>query len=156
MTDKAGFKNIRKRQTAYIVFQGDMAQTMPMPFTSPGWRHCWLMLPVYYPEPGLMAEVFTMKIEFLRWGVDTAVWWQSPDVVSAAFYEVGVTAIVEFPFTSPPENTRLTWRGQISCVTLIKAILQINDWKVWTPKQLFAYLVRNGGTLNQPLRISEG
>ena len=150
MTDKAGFLNIRKRQTAYVVFQGETEGIKPIPFTSPGWRHCWLMLPVYYPEPGLMAEVFTMKIEPLRWGVDTAVWWASPDRVSSSFYEEGVTAIVEFPFSTPPRPLRSTRRGPITCVTLTKAILQINDWKVWTPKQLFAYLVRNGGKLNQP------
>ena len=146
--DKASFAVIRKRQTAHVVFQGGLDQALPIPFTSPGWRHCWIMLPVYYPEPGLMAEVFTKKIESLRWGVDTAVWWRSPEVVSKAFYEAGVTAIVEFPFSIPPKNPRdVVWRGPLTCVTLTKAILQINDWRVWTPKQLFAYLVRHGGSI---------
>jgi len=97
-----------------------------------------------------MAERFTMKIEALRWGVDSAVWWQSPEVVADAFLEAGVTAIVEFPFTSPPEYAKPTRRGALTCVSLTKATLLIDEWKVWTPKQLFAYLVRHGGRLYQP------
>jgi hypothetical protein len=151
VTDKASFTVPRKKQTAFIVFQGGANRgNIPAWFTKPGWRHCWLMLPAYYPEPGLMAEVFTMKIESLYWGVDTAVWWRSPEVVASAFMEAGATAIVEFPFTTPPANPSRTWRGQMNCVTLTKAALLIDDWKVWTPKQLFAYLVRHGGRLYQP------
>ena len=78
--DKASFKMVKKRRTAFVVFQGGDPELIPVPFTSPGWRHCWLMLPVYYPEPGLMAEVFTMKVEGLRWGVDTEVWWRDPSI----------------------------------------------------------------------------
>lgn len=148
--DKASFKMVKKRQTAYVVFQGGDTELIPVPFTSPGWRHCWLMLPVYYPEPGLMAEVFTMKVEGLRWGVDTAIWWRDPDTVAKAFHEAGVTAIVEYPFTSPPGNPRHIKRGPMTCVSLTKAVLQIDDWKVWTPKQLYAYLVRHGGRLHKP------
>lgn len=149
MTDKASFSMPRKRQTAYVVFQGGKSRTLPEMFTSPGWRHCWLMLPVYYPEPGLMAERFTMKLESLFWGVDTDVWWRPPEVVADAFLEAGATAIVKFPFTTPPKDARLTWRGPMTCVTLTKATLLIDEWKVWTPRQLFVYLVRNGGQLYQ-------
>lgn len=150
MSDVAGFANVKKRQTAMVIFQGGETQGMPVPLTSPGFRHVWLVLPAHYPEPGLMAEVFSMKIEYLRWGVDAAIWWRPPEVVAKAFLDAGVTAIIEFPFTAPNDHPRFVKRGLMTCVTLTKAILQIDDWKVWTPKQLFAYLVRHGGRLYQP------
>ena len=149
MTDTASFTSNRKRQTAFVVFQGDVSNNAPLPFTAPGWRHCWLMLPAYYPEPGLMATAFTMKLEALRWGVDAAVWWQTPDIVAGAFWDAGVTAIVEFPFSSPPKNPENARPRLLTCVSLTKAVLQIDAPFVWTPKQLFAYLVRNGGRLHK-------
>lgn len=147
MTDTASFNNTTKKETAYVVFQGGVDQTIPLPLSSPGWRHCWVMLPVYYPEPGLMAHTFTNKIELLRWGYHSAVWWRPPEVCAAAFMEAGATAIVEFPYVSPPSPPRPVWRGPMTCVTLTKAVLQIDAWKVWTPKQLYRYLIRNGGRL---------
>lgn len=146
------FGTNHRTQTAYVVFQESSQRnpTLPKWMTSPGFRHCWLMLPVYYPEPGLMAEVFTEKIESLFWGVETAVWWEHPDNAAKAFLELGVTVIVKYPFTSPPPDLKLKARGPLTCVTLTKAALMIDDWKILTPKALFKYLVRHGGSVYQP------
>lgn len=137
-----------KKMRAYVVFQSSQTKSSWDFFTDPAWRHCWLMVPAYFPEPGLMADVFTQKIEAARWGVDIDVWWADPEDVAQEFYAIGATAIVAVDVIVPPKGLPWLPRGPISCVTLTKAVLGLKAWNLWTPKQLFGYLLREcNGTL---------
>lgn len=136
----------KKKFTAYIVFQGKSDRGFWHFFTKPAWRHCWVMVPAYWPEPGLMATTVTMKIEPLKWGIDTEVWWEPPEVIAQAFLDAGATAVVAFPVENPPSEGYV-FRGLFTCVVVVKAVLGINNWRLWTPWQLFRYLLRNNGTL---------
>ncbi|MDD9904801.1 MAG: hypothetical protein OXT06_14620 [Rhodospirillaceae bacterium] len=141
-----------KRVRAYIVFQGGVSPHASLwsAFTDPGWRHCWLMLPAYHPAPGLMADRYTLKIEPLRWGIDTEVWWHDPEEVAQHFLDLNVTAVVALDVTTPPPGVPFIPRGLMTCVTVIKAALGIRAWHIWTPKALFRYVLHHhNGTLVQ-------
>lgn len=56
------------------------------------------------------------------------------------------TAIVKYPM--PKDfGTRFRWRGIMTCVSIVKAILRIENPFIVSPKGLFQYLVKNGGTI---------
>ena len=142
----AGWGRPKKSFTAYVVFQQRQGRGFWHAFTAPAWRHCWVMIPAYWPEPGLMATCVTMKVEPLKWGIDTEVWWEHPEIVAQAFLDAGATAVVAFPVKAPPTEG-FVFRGLFSCVVIVKAVLGVKNWRVWTPWQLFRYLLRHGGTL---------
>lgn len=132
------------KQTFYVVFESVTTHwTIWNWYTEPDWRHCWLMKAAYFPEPGLMAEVFTHKLEPLRWGMDFDFWFAHPEDVSREFLQLGATAVVKVRMEVPRDYLEYVPRGFITCVSVIKAALGIRDWAVWTPKQLFLYLVRH-------------
>ncbi len=88
-----------------------------------------------------MSQCFTMKIEPLTWGIDVDLWFEHPDVVAKSFYEKGATAILKVPVKIPATPSFVP-RGVYSCVTVVKAMVGVRQWRVWTPKGLFGYLVR--------------
>jgi len=136
---------MRKTITGYVVFTPGVVAGRGWWrfFTRRGWRHCYVIIPVYFPEPSLMAEQYAMKIESLAWGVDTEIWW-SPVSKCLDHVRPDATAIVSFTVTLPPSKNSLV-QGPLSCVSLAKAQLAIRDWKIFTPYQLFRWLVRHGG-----------
>lgn len=139
----AGFTDARKRVRAFVVFQPSSQPIFWDAFTSPAWRHCWLILPCSYPSPGLMADVYSIKVEPVRWGIDFAVWWAEPEIVAREFYKAGVTAIVQVDVDLPPKHSGFIPRGLPTCVTMVKAALGLRAWNVWTPKALFRYLLEH-------------
>jgi len=146
----AGYGRNRRIVRAYVVFQDHDRHPFWRPFTRPGFRHCWVMLPAPCPAHGLLAVTYTMKIEALAWGVDTAVWWAAPDQVAAHFArDEGVTVVGAKVQLPPPDfnHRRSSWRslrGFITCVSIVKAALGLRGFAV-TPHQLFQQLVAAGG-----------
>lgn len=136
----------RRRFTAWVVFQGSDHRRFWRIFTRRGWRHCFVILPVYYPEPGLAAikyaQVFEPKMNYLA----SDVIFKAPrDLVQEAL-DNGATAVIKYsvdtinlPFYIP--------RGVISCVSIIKCLLGIQAYFVVTPKQFARWLIRNGGEM---------
>lgn len=145
----AAFGHVRKITTAYVVFTGDGQWSFWSWFLDPGFTHCWMILPIDHDGPGLMGTKFSLKIEPLSWGIDTALWYASPDVVAATFAKLPqVSAIVSYTFETPqPEKTLQGLRGLITCVSILKAHLGICNHRIWTPKHLFGYILRNRGTI---------
>jgi len=54
--------------------------------------------------------------------------------------------IVRYEYEIDPHK-RMPYYEPISCVTTIKRILGISDWKVQTPYQLYKKLINNGGKI---------
>jgi len=138
--------NLRKRYTAYVVFQGAEHRRFWRMFCRRGWRHVFLIHPAYYPEPGLMAQVYSVVINPHSDHVRTDVVFKHPADICASMLREGVTACISIPIDQKFTG-RYVPRGFITCVSLVKIFLGIGAWYVWTPEQLARYLLRNGGTL---------
>lgn len=145
MTD-ASFARVDERRKFFVVFQDRNRWQFWRWYCRPGWRHCWIISVVYFPEPGLAADRYCLKVEPLQWGIDTAVWFADPDVVVQAFYRAGVTAVVEYDADFPPAAVYIP-RGIFTCVSTVKAVLGLRNWRVWTPWHLYRHLIRHGARL---------
>lgn len=148
------FPVTRDRFTAYVVFQGAEHRRFWRVFTRRGWRHCLVILPVYYPERSLGAEQFSIVIDPLTWGVWCKVLFEAPRKLALDALEDGATAVVKYRVDQKFERDYIP-RGLFTCVTLLKAILGLSAWYVWTPEHLARYLLRNGGQLlERPANVS--
>ena len=134
--------------TAYVVFAAGKRGTIWSAFCRPGWGHCWLMLPAHYPEPGLLSDRYTIKIEPQAWGIDWAMWWEDPEEIARQWAVNGET-VVRISVAVPPADNWFRPRGIITCVSVVKAMLGIHNWRLLTPWHLFLYLVREGGEIIQ-------
>ena len=133
----------------FVVFQGRIgAGGFWNIYGTSGYQHCWIAVPEYFPEPGLLATQYTMKIEPLEWGIDVAIWRERTDVVVKTFYEAGATAVVYWAKAAPCRG--YVPRGVYSCVSICKAVLGIRAWYILTPWQLPRYMLNNGGSLIHP------
>lgn len=54
--------------------------------------------------------------------------------------------IIRYEYEVDPLQ-RMPYYEPISCVTVIKRLIGMSDWKVQTPYQLYKKLIRNGGTI---------
>jgi hypothetical protein len=129
-----------------VIFSGAEHRRFWRIFTRRGWRHVQVLLPVYYPEQSLGAETFSMVVNPLAWGVQATVLFRSPRELAQEALKEGATAVIKFRVDEKFQRDYVP-RGLFSCVTLLKAVLQISAWYVWTPEHLARYLLRNGGEL---------
>jgi hypothetical protein len=137
---------VKRRVDCFVIFQG-LLPGGPWTFvTRPGWRHCALLMTLYYPEPNAFAQRCTAQFSAVGSSIDLDVFWRTPENVAAEYARSGVTAIVKITVELPPARP-FTLRGAITCVSVIKSALGIRDWKLITPRQLFLYLTRNGGEI---------
>ncbi len=144
--DGVVFSVTRTRHTAWVVFSGSEARSFWRLFNRRGWRHVRLLLPAYYPEPGLTADVYTLFVDPRSNYVDVRVIWLPPEECARQLMEHGATAIIKFPVDHFRYRDYVP-RGFLTCVSLPKAILGIRSWMIITPWQLARYLLRTGGKL---------
>lgn len=140
----------RKRFTAFVIFQGAEHRRFWRVFTRRGWRHVLIVIPVYYPEQSLAAERFSLVIDPLAWGVRTDVLFEAPADLAQEALKEGATAVIKYRVDQKFERDYVP-RGLFTCVTLIKSLVGIAAWYVWTPEHLARYLLRNGGELVERL-----
>lgn len=136
----------KRRVTVYVVFHGSFLGGFWQFACAPAWRHCTMLVSIYHPYPHAFAMRYTMLIEPTAWGLHADVYWLPPEDVAAALGKQGATAIVKQTVNLPPPRI-FTFRGLITCVSLIKACLGIKNWRIITPKQLFEYLIRDGAEI---------
>ncbi len=135
---------VKKRATGYVVFVGSEADHFWRPLLPRGWRHCYVLLPFWYPNKSALSYQWTVKLEATGWGLDYDVLYARPSVVARVALEEGATAAVRFQFCTPPRRLRM-FRGLFSCVSLVKAVLGIAAWWVITPRRLHDWLLATGG-----------
>lgn len=142
----AAMISMRKRFTAHVVFQGAEHRRFWRIFTRRGWRHVYVVLPVFFPEPGLSAIRYSQVINFWTDHVRSDVVFLTPDQVCQAALKDGATCVISIPIDQKFTG-RYVPRGLFTCVSMVKALLSIDAWHVWTPEQLATWLLRNGGRL---------
>lgn len=138
----------KRRLTVYVVFHGSFQGGFWTFLTPRPWRHCLLLMTIYFPEPSVFARRYTLVFEPTAWGLEMDVVWRDPEAVARDYWRAGCTAIVKTSVTVPPLRV-FAVRGSITCVSLIKAVLGIFDWRIITPRHLFRRLMRDGGELMQ-------
>lgn len=139
-----------KRVHAYVVFQNTASWRPWNIFTSAGWRHCWVMTTVYWPAPGLTADRYMTMVEGVVWGLHVDTVWTDPIKLTEDLYREGATAVLQVSMPLPPAYVHTPAVRLMTCVTVVKAVLGLRACWVWTPKQLFTYLVRHHGATLMP------
>lgn len=140
------FWNSRKRFTVWIVFVGSDHRRFWRIFTKRGWRHCFIIVPAYYPEPGLSAEQYSVVIDARTNFTEVDVLFHSPKSLVETALDEGATCVIKFSVDRKGQRDYVP-RGILTCVSLTKAIIGISAWYVLTPEHLARWLFRNGGKL---------
>jgi len=138
--------NLRKRFTAYVVFQGAEHRRWWRIYTRRGWRHCYLILPDHRPGASLFAKpgsvVINPWVSCIRWDcLET-----SPQELCEDVLAEGATCAIALP-VDQKFSGRYVPRGLLTCVSLIKAVIGCDAWYVWTPEQLAKWMLRHGGKM---------
>lgn len=120
----------------YVAFSPVATRLMPWwvrLFTRDNFQHCYafrdyngITLIVNHIAPGLLVDATNVK---------------AVECAKAIALQKGET-IVLFASRLKP---RYTPRGMQSCVSVVKALLGLTAWRVWTPQGLYQYLIANGG-----------
>lgn len=122
----------------YVVFEGEVSSLLPWyvrPFVSPGFRHVYAMrgirkrgrprtLIVNQVAQGLLVDVCRAPVEHC----------------ALAELDAGRTVVQVAGRLQPRYTLRV-----VSCVGVVKSLLGIYAWHVWTPRQLHKYLISTGG-----------
>lgn len=126
----------------YVVFAPSGFNRIWSVFCPTAYRHCWVFWPNYLGPPGLLTPKVTLKTESLSAMLDIDVWYQDPDEIARQFLK-GATDILTL--TLPYKSAlRYTPRGLITCVSMVKAVMNLNAWWILTPRQLYIYLKQAG------------
>ena len=136
----------REAFTAYVVFVGADHRRPWRIFTRRGWRHVFVCIPVYYPEPSLTAEQYTMIIDPRTNCIQPDLVFVPVKKAAQYFLSEGATAVIKVRVDRrglPPYMAR----GLQNCVSVVKAVLGVAAWYVWTPEHLARWLIRNGGQI---------
>ncbi len=135
-----------ERFTAYVVFMGADHRRFWRMFTGRGWRHVFVCVPVYWPEPGLNAEEYTLIFDPKANCLQHHFTAQPVSDVVQKLLDEGATCAIQYRV----RRKGLPWyipRGVQNCVSVVKSVLGVAAWYVWTPKHLAYWLLRNGGQL---------
>jgi hypothetical protein len=122
----------------YVAFSPRATHLMPWwvrLFTRDNFQHCYafrdyngITLIVNHIAQGLLVDATNVK---------------AVDCAKAIARDKGET-IVLFASRLKP---RYTPRGVQSCVSVVKALIGLAAWRVWTPQGLYQYLIDNGGVV---------
>lgn len=138
--------SLRKRFTAYVIFSGSENRNWWRFFVRRGWRHVYVIIPAYYPKPGLSAVSYSQVINCWTDHIRSDVLFMAPKAIAEAALRDGATCAISLPVDQRFSGMYLP-RGLLTCVSLTKALLSVGAWWVWTPEQLARWLLQNGGTL---------
>lgn len=105
-------------------------------FISPKWAHTFILID--YGKKTLVCDCLAGGLTFFE---DLPI---KAQIEHWKRYEG--TAVVKVPMPKEYEE-RFRFRGLITCVSIIKAILCINSPFIVSPRGLFHYLIKNGGTV---------
>lgn len=105
-----------------------------------------IVLPAYYPAPSLTADCYSIIINPITFCIRVDMVWQRPRDLVDAMLADGYTAAFAVPVDHDYKTDYIP-RGLLTCVSVVKALLGIRAWHVWTPEQLATYLARRGCAL---------
>jgi len=125
---------------AYVFFHNPDYTSWWMRFLRDGMRHCSCV-----KSCTIGNQEYFILFENLFNYISIGAYFLTIDELIDTLNTDGIT-IVEYDHTIDPTQ-RQPYYEPISCVTTIKRILGIADWKVQTPYQLYKKLLKNGGKI---------
>lgn len=132
----------RERFPAYVVFQSARERSPWSLWTSRAFAHCWVFRPIWFPEQGLAADEFTLKIEFPQGMIDVAVGWCDADRTIEQFLAEDVVVDILRVRVDADDKIGYMPKGLLTCVSGVKAFLGVRAWWILTPRQLYEHLIR--------------
>ena len=136
---------INEYRTVFVVFQESSYSRFWRCWCEPGFVHCWAFHEKPTESQGLMTHQWTQVFDPLGRFINCDFWFMDPQDVKAHYIqEPMVSDVVRINILYQTDGG-VTFRGVGSCVSLIKAYLNIKAWWVLTPRQLWYYLLRNNG-----------
>lgn len=100
-------------------------------FTRPDFRHCFVMVPSESGGTVVVNQTWTgLYIQAVGWSLSAS---------TLACHKAGFTV----RRVLNKKKASYTPRGLITCVSVVKSVLGIHDWRVITPYQLDLYLLKN-------------
>src|SRR5678815_3732701 len=133
----------KRRVTVHLLFYGSIMGGFWSFLCRPGWRHCLLIITLYFPRMHALATRYSLIVNPCGWGLHLDVVWRTPEAIVAEFIEAGVSAVVRANVDLPPDKPYIL-RGVFSCVSVIKAALGLRNWRIITPYGLFRFMVSSG------------
>ena len=115
-------------------------------FTGDTWAHCWMVVACPFPEPGLMADYYTLKVDPLPSRLHVDLVWAAPiDVLAALLERDEVTDVVELTLDIGVNEIHCP-RASLTCVSVAKAIMGVWWPLIITPRQLHRKLLALGAS----------
>lgn len=109
-------------------------------FTKPEFQHCSIVEMVDYPPLSIHTETcFGVTRQEVRW--------RSPRNAMAKLLADGSISRIADIKVEKFHRRRYIPFGMFTCVTIVKSILGVHDWRIQTPEQLLKYLEREGALI---------
>lgn len=118
--------------TAYVVFEPSRHAYWWRWFTGPT-GHCWVLWTRWWPEPGLLAEEWTLKAEHTPGGLYVDLLPVPPASIAE---ELARTAADVLRLHTRVRRATLRYFGLQNCVTVVKSVLNMDAPWCHTPAQL--------------------
>lgn len=126
-----------RQPAALVVFSG-VTHLWWLRALKPGFRHCFLALPVAVSD-----GAWWITIDPMAHRTEIALQPVGPAFDLAGWYRERGLTVVAAPIVEPPPRPA-PWRP-LTCVETVKRILGLRAPGVWTPWQLYRHLLRKGG-----------
>lgn len=105
-----------------------------------------MLLPAYFPEPGLNSDEYTIVLDPRTNCLQHHFTAQPVEDVVQKLLAEGATCAIKYRVSRRGAPWYIP-RGLQNCVSVVKSVLGVAAWYVWTPQHLARWLLRNGGQM---------
>lgn len=132
-------------RTYYVIFrQGRIFGWWFRYFTIPGFEHCSVLENVGCPGEGLAHIDYCLHTETCFGLTIQQIYWENAVKMVAEKLAAGRITAVAVVEVDKRFSKRYIPFGLFTCVTIVKSLLGVHNWKVQTPHGLLRYLERQG------------
>lgn len=139
--------NIRFRRY-YVLFRKARLRAWWSVFTTVSdFGHCSILEAIEYTDNGLARFDYCLHTDYCFGILDQRIYWDSaPKLISKALTNRSITAVAVVDVEKKHKWGYIPF-GLFTCVTLVKWLLGIHDWRIQTPQGLMRYLEDHDATV---------
>lgn len=121
-------------------------------FTVPSIGHCSVIETVMYPEAGLSAIEYCVHTEMCFGIISQEIHWKSAvEMISEELVTGRITVVAAIDVEKKYRYGYIPL-GLFNCVTLVKSLLGVHDWRIQTPQSLLRCLESRGAVIVRGFR----